>query len=47
MVNQIGANLSSQRAEDAADAVADHMRRFWDPRMRAQLLTQWEMGAQG
>ena len=37
MANQIAMFFASQPREDQAARVADHMRDFWDPRMRAQL----------
>lgn len=36
MANDIAANLSFQ--SDAADKIADHINRFWAPRMRRLLL---------
>jgi formate dehydrogenase subunit delta len=36
MANDIAANLSFQG--DAADKIADHINRFWAPRMRKLLL---------
>ena len=38
MANQIARNLAAPGYDDAAQAVADHIRAFWDPRMRTQLL---------
>ena len=35
MANQIAANLAHD--EDPAVATADHIRRFWDPRMKQML----------
>ncbi|MBU6252732.1 MAG: formate dehydrogenase subunit delta [Alphaproteobacteria bacterium] len=37
MANQIAANL--QHEADVAQAVADHIRLFWDPRMRRLILS--------
>ena len=34
MINSIAAHFGYLRAEQAAAAVADHIRRFWDPRMK-------------
>lgn len=36
MANQIAANLAHE--PDPAAATAQHIRDFWDPRMRAQIL---------
>jgi len=38
MINSIAAHFGYLRAEQAATAVADHIRRFWDPRMKQRLL---------
>jgi formate dehydrogenase subunit delta len=38
MINNIAAHFGYLRAEHAAAAVADHIRRFWDPRMKQRLL---------
>lgn len=39
MANQIGAFFGANPdTATAADSVADHIRRFWDPRMRRALL---------
>jgi formate dehydrogenase subunit delta len=35
MANDIARNLAPQGEERAVVATADHIRRFWDPRMRA------------
>ena len=45
MANDIAANLSFQG--DAADKVADHINRFWAPRMRKLLLEYSADGGQG
>lgn len=38
MANQIAANFGSLSNEDAAAETAEHIRRFWEPRMRQELL---------
>jgi formate dehydrogenase subunit delta len=38
MINSIAAHFGYLRAEQAATAVADHVKRFWDPRMKQRLL---------
>jgi formate dehydrogenase subunit delta len=38
MINSIAAHFGYLRAEQAAAAVAEHVRRFWDPRMKRRLL---------
>ena len=38
MINNIAAHFGYLRSEQAAAAVADHIKRFWDPRMKQRLL---------
>ena len=38
MANQIARNVPVRGEEAAITATADHIRRFWDPRMRASIL---------
>lgn len=38
MINSIATHLGYLPAEQAAAAVADHITRFWDPRMKHRLL---------
>ena len=38
MANQIGRFFASQKSEDGVASIADHLRKFWDPRMRRDLL---------
>jgi formate dehydrogenase subunit delta len=42
MANEIGDFFSGATGEQAARDVASHLRRFWDPRMRAQMLKYYE-----
>lgn len=35
--NQIATFFASQPEDEQTDGVADHINKFWDPRMRAQL----------
>jgi formate dehydrogenase subunit delta len=37
MANQIARNLATLSRDDAAAKTADHIRRYWDPRMRAAI----------
>ena len=37
MANQIAAFFDSYPEDEAVTATADHLRQFWDPRMRGQL----------
>ncbi|MBN8873151.1 MAG: formate dehydrogenase subunit delta [Rhodospirillales bacterium] len=38
MANQIGRFFATQARGDAVDGIADHLAKFWDPRMRRTLL---------
>ena len=48
MANRIGAFFAAQpdRAEALA-GIADHLKKFWDPRMRAQILAAVDAGQTG
>ena len=47
MANQIGRFFTSQGADTAAAAIADHLRKFWDPRMRVAIIAHVEAGGAG
>jgi len=47
MANQIGKFFVSQGADKAPAAIAEHLRKFWDPRMRAGILAHLEAGGAG
>lgn len=48
MVNQIAANFDyGSNRDKAADSVADHLRRFWSPPMRAQIIEHARRGGTG
>jgi formate dehydrogenase subunit delta len=38
MANQIARFFAHQGETDAPAAIADHLRKFWDPRMRAEIV---------
>ena len=40
MANQIASFFATQRGESGALEVADHLRKFWEPRMRRDLIAQ-------
>ena len=45
MANRIGAFFEAQPDRDEALAgIADHVRKFWEPRMRAQILAALDGG---
>jgi formate dehydrogenase subunit delta len=45
MANQIAANFRHIPADQAPEAIAGHIRRFWDPRMRNRLFELADTGA--
>ena len=47
MANQIATAFAARPEEEAARAVADHINKFWEPRMRARLLARLESGEAG
>jgi formate dehydrogenase subunit delta len=47
MANDIAAQFRHLPTDEAAEAVAGHLRRFWDPRMRARLVALVDSGADG
>ena len=38
MANQIGKFFAHQKHEQAVASISDHLRRFWDPRMRKTIV---------
>jgi formate dehydrogenase subunit delta len=47
MANQIGTFFLSQRHADPAIGIADHIRKFWDPRMRQAIISHAAGGGEG
>jgi formate dehydrogenase subunit delta len=47
MANQIGRFFTPQRQGDAVAQIADHLEKFWDPRMRAAIVAHLEKGGAG
>lgn len=47
MVNQIGKFFAHEGEEKAAASVADHIAKFWDPRMRTAILAHLDAGGEG
>ncbi len=47
MANQIAKFFAAQGEEAAVAGVADHIKKFWDPRMRAEILSHLEAGGAG
>lgn len=42
LANDIAVQFYHRPADEAASAIANHIRMFWDPRMRTELLTRAE-----
>ncbi|MBR1155399.1 MULTISPECIES: formate dehydrogenase subunit delta [unclassified Bradyrhizobium] len=47
MANQIGKFFQSQGHDKAVPGIADHIRKFWDPRMRSAILAHLDTGGTG
>jgi formate dehydrogenase subunit delta len=47
MANQIGKFFASQGEDQAVSGTLDHIRKFWDPRMRAEIIAHVEAGGRG
>ncbi len=45
--NQIGKFFGAQNSPDRAAGVVDHIRKFWDPRMRAGIIDHVAHGGAG
>ena len=47
MANQIGKFFAGQGEEKAVPLIADHLTKFWDPRMRAAIVAHLDDGGNG
>ena len=47
MANQIGKFFANQPEADGVAAIADHLGKFWDPRMRKAILEHAASGGEG
>lgn len=47
MANQIGRFFVSEDQTTAVAAITDHLRKFWDPRMRAGIIAHVRAGGEG
>jgi formate dehydrogenase subunit delta len=47
MANQIGKFFVSQRGADPVAAIADHLDKFWEPRMRTEIVAHVAAGGAG
>ncbi len=47
MANQIAAFFKAQGEAAAPAAIADHLKKFWDPGMRADIIAHLDKGGDG
>jgi formate dehydrogenase subunit delta len=47
MANQIGKFFEVQRADEVVPGIANHIRKFWDPRMREAIFAYMDAGGEG
>lgn len=47
MANQMGRFFTPQRGIDSVGAIANHIGKFWDPRMRAAIVAHLAAGGAG
>ena len=47
MANQIGKFFESQGHGKAVPGIADHIKKFWDPRMRTKIFAHLDAGGTG
>ena len=47
MANQIGKFFETQGRDNAVPGIADHIHKFWDPRMRSEILAYLDAGGAG
>jgi formate dehydrogenase subunit delta len=47
MANQIGKFFAPQGRDKAVAGIADHLRKFWEPSMRAKIVRHLEAGGEG
>lgn len=47
MANQIGAFFDSQGHDKAVAGISEHIKKFWDPRMRKKIFEHLDAGGEG
>ena len=47
MANQIGDFFKSYSEKEALDGIADHINKFWEPRMRTLFFAHLDVGGEG
>ena len=45
MANQIGKFFESQKTDTAVASIEEHLRRYWDPRMRRTIVANMRQGS--
>jgi formate dehydrogenase subunit delta len=47
MANQIGSFFRTRPHDEAVAGIEDHIRKFWEPRMRAKIVAHLDAGGDG
>jgi formate dehydrogenase subunit delta len=47
MANQIGQFFAYQREDEVVPGIANHIKKFWDPRMRTAIFAYIDAGGDG
>lgn len=47
MANQIGKFFAYQRGDEVVPGIANHIKKFWDPRMRKAIFAYIDAGGEG
>jgi formate dehydrogenase subunit delta len=47
MANQIGSFFKSYGEQEALDGIAEHINKFWEPRMRRDFFVHLDKGGEG
>ncbi|MGV1015404.1 MAG: formate dehydrogenase subunit delta [Methyloceanibacter sp.] len=47
MANQIGKFFEAQKADEVIPGIANHIKKFWDPRMRQAIFVYLDQGGEG
>jgi formate dehydrogenase subunit delta len=47
MANQIGKFFETEDAKTAVPMITDHLKKFWDPRMRGEIIAYVDAGGKG
>lgn len=47
MANQIGSFFRTRAHDEAVAGIEDHIRKFWEPRMRTKIIAHLKAGGEG